>query len=223
MSDNDDTPTLPQIIRAQVSRVFDGVHTCMPGRVTSYDAATQEASVQPLFKNTRKLDNGDTKVDTLPVINHVPVVFPGAGAYSITFPVAKGDTVLLVFTEQSLDKWLVNDGVVDPEGGRRFHISDAIAIPGLRSFRNALDEPPDDALVITGSKVKLGSKDANDPVALKSDLDTVKPAIIAGLDAQIAALTAGLPATATELAEATDLRTQLTATWPTCAQKVEAE
>lgn len=219
-SDSDDeTPTLSGIIRTQIGRVLDGMHTCMPGRVTSYDAASQEASVQPLFKGTRRADGGEPIVEALPVINHVPVVFPGAGAYSITFPVSKGDTVLLVFAEQSLDKWLVNDGIVDPQSTRRFHISDAIAIPGLRSFRNPIEDVPTDALVITGDSIKLGSKNASDPVALKSDLD----AFASGIDVRIAALTPGLPGTATEINTLTAIKDALPIGWPTCSQKVEAE
>jgi hypothetical protein len=222
-SDSEDTPTLPAIIRAQVARVIDGIRGPMPGRVVSYDAKTQEASVQPLLKVTRINESGKRIVDTLPVINHVPVAFLGTGAYSITWPVKKGDTVLLLFAEQSLDAWLVNDGIVDPQGGRRFHISDAIAIPGMRSFRNALDNPDTNALVITANKVKLGSKNAADPVALKSDLDTIKPAILAGIDGQISALTPGLPATSGDIATLTALRAQISASWPVCAQKVDAE
>lgn len=99
-----------------------------------------------------------------------------------------------------------------------------------------VDHPEDVLLVVKpgrtvrivtsgGGKVKLGGADADDPVALKSDLDTIKPAIVAAVDAQITVLTAGLPGTADALAEMVALKAQLEAPlgWPVCSQKVDAE
>lgn len=161
MSESNDTPTLPEIIRTQVGRVLDGMRGAMPGRVLSYDATKQEASVQPLLKVPRSTETGERQADTLPVINHVPVIFPGSGSYGMTWPIAKGETVLLVFAEQSLDKWLVNDGIIDPQSARRFHITDAIAIPGLRSFRNPKSGVPTGAMAITApTEVRLGENGA---------------------------------------------------------------
>ena len=75
----------------------------------------------------------------MPVIPCVPVVFPAAGGFSVTFPVNVGDTVLLVFASQSLDNWLFSDGHdTDPDDPRRHGLTDAIALPGLRPFTQAL-------------------------------------------------------------------------------------
>ena len=60
--------------------------------------------------------------------------FPGAGGYRITFPVAEGDTGLLLFAESSLDKWLVSGGTVDPEDDRRHDLTDAVFLPGCATL-----------------------------------------------------------------------------------------
>lgn len=154
-----------------------GVFTAMPGRVESYDAAKQSCDVQPLVQNGYINEEGERVAERLPVVPGIPVVFPGSGAWSFTFPISRGDTVLLVFANCSLDQWLERDGEVDPIDDRRHHLSDAFAIPGLRSFRNPLDEPPSDAMVLTGNEVRLGDVDASKGVAREDDTVGLRSAL----------------------------------------------
>ena len=148
------------------SRLGD-LHVSMPARVESYDAATQKVSVTPLIRRGF-LDESDTRVTKeLPVLTDVPVQFQGAGNFKITFPIAKGDTVLLVFSDFSLERWLADGGTgVDPEDDRRHAISDAVAIPGILSFAEASDQVADGAMVLAGDEVRIGSKDASENVLL---------------------------------------------------------
>lgn len=62
----------------------------MPGRIVSFDAETQTATVQPLFKPRH---NGEP-VD-MPELQEVPVRFLRAGGFVITTPVKVGDKVEL--------------------------------------------------------------------------------------------------------------------------------
>lgn len=123
-------PTLNKAIHSVVEYRLSNLHTCLPGRVEKYDPETQKADVKPLLKRKFK-DN--TEIE-LPVIVNVPVVFPRSGGGSLTFPVVKGDGVLLLFSERSLDRWLSAGGDVAPDDRRKFDLSDAIAIPGLNPF-----------------------------------------------------------------------------------------
>ena len=95
------------------------LHTSLPGKIVRYDASTQKADVQPLIKERYTDEAGAMQSRELPVIPAVPVQFPGAGGYRITFPVAADDVGLVVFSEASLDKWLVSGGTVDPADDRR--------------------------------------------------------------------------------------------------------
>lgn len=120
------TPTLEQVIRMAIEARLLDVHVSMPGIIESYDPGTQTATIQPSLK--RKYEDG--VVVALPLINKVPVVFPRGDGWQITGPLKKGNPVTIVFSERSLEVWKKKGGVVDPADPRKFHISDAIAIPG---------------------------------------------------------------------------------------------
>ena len=119
-------PTFENVLNAAIdSKLFD-LHTCLPGIVESYDPSKNTVSVVPAIK--RKYESGE--IVTLPIINNVPVAFPRGSNFSMTFPIKKGDSVILVFSERSLDIWKKNGGLVDPKDPRRFNLTDAYAIPG---------------------------------------------------------------------------------------------
>ena len=184
------TPTLAEVIRAAIMAEIAEMHVCIPAEVTEYDATKQMVAVRPLVKRGRLDETGERVVNSLPIINGVPVVFPGANAYRITFPIIPGDTVLLVFSESSIDKWLVTGGCVDPLDERRNALSDAIAIPGLKSFKapwlnaptdrmsmgndsedTGINGPP--TIEIDRSEIRLGDNDAFEYVAFKSMVDAI--------------------------------------------------
>lgn len=63
----------------------------------------------------------------------VPVLYPSGGGRSFTWPLQKGDYVLLVYNMRSIDEWRERGGQnITPLDFRRFSLSDAVAIPGLR-------------------------------------------------------------------------------------------
>ena len=92
-----------QEIQNTVQRGLRGIHTAMPGRIVSFDAAKGIATVKPAMKFKKP----DGKTMDFPQVTGVPVVFPqGAGqGATIAFPVKPGDGCLLVVAEQSLDYW----------------------------------------------------------------------------------------------------------------------
>lgn len=121
-----ETPSLDQVILLGIeSRLFD-LHTCLPGIVEKYNKAKNTVDVTPALK--RKYETGD--IVQQPVILNIPVAFPRGGKFSITHPIKKGDSVILVFSERSLDVWKKNGGIVDPQDPRKFNVTDAFAIPG---------------------------------------------------------------------------------------------
>lgn len=124
-------------------------HTALPGKVVSYDAASNRASVQP--EGLYKAEDGSTI--PYPVIYSVPVVFPCgmSGKAGITFPIYPGDGVLLVFSETQMDDFLTGGDSDDP---RSHSLNDAIAVPGL--YSGGVNDSPDAVcLRFGGSKVLL--------------------------------------------------------------------
>jgi hypothetical protein len=97
----------------------------------------------------------------------------GAGG-SAVIDMDVGDKVILIFCDRSIDKYMQTGGPtnkpVTPASKRRFSISDAVAIAGLRTH---LEPLPADAWHVGGTTIKspdlrLGSSLAFDFVALAS-------------------------------------------------------
>ncbi len=178
---NNDNPTLFDAIISQIEKRILAMFGPTPGRITAYDSATQKASVQPLIYRARTAEGGERVAERVSIVHNVPVVFPGGGTYRLTVPLVVGDTVLLVFADSSLDRWLQRGGEVDPEDDRRFDVNDAVAFPGMHHFGNPPTTAPTDAMVLHGDMIKLGSPSAFARVALGTDLDALKSAIASSL------------------------------------------
>jgi hypothetical protein len=123
-------PTDADEVVAYVEDALRRVNTALPGKIDSYDPSSGKASVQPLLREKY----ADGQVLDLPIIPNVPLVFPRTAAASITLPVARGDGVLLLFCQRSMDTWLSSGGIANPDDIRMHSLSDAIAIPGLVPF-----------------------------------------------------------------------------------------
>lgn len=124
------TLSMGKAVKELALSLIKGIHTAMPGEVVKYDSGKRKADVKPLLKRTDT--NGN--IVEFPIIADVPVIMPGTKKASIYLPIEKGDTVLLVFSERSLDHWLYSGRTSNTLKGRRFDLTDAIAITGLFPF-----------------------------------------------------------------------------------------
>lgn len=175
------TPTtLAEVIRAALEAQAADLHVSIPARVTRVDLAKGLLDVQPLVQELVERDAGLESM-SVPVIANVPVVWPGAGGFRLTFPIAEGDTVLLIFSDRSLDQWLAKGGEVDPRDPRRHALPDAIAIPGLRSFKDPWSGAAADGLTLGkdgGPQIKVKESTievggADEPIALAQTIETL--------------------------------------------------
>lgn len=145
---------LESAIQEGVATALKELHTCLPGQIISFDDATQTADIQP----TIKMKVGEN-LQNLPVLSGVPVRFPKSADFSLSFPLAADDEVLLIFSERSLDTWLTHGGIQNPFDVRRHDLSDAFAVPMAYSQKNLIPSFPSANLEMkanTGSaKVEL--------------------------------------------------------------------
>lgn len=156
------------------------IWTAMPGVVTSVDLVKQTVSVQPTIQGTTENPNGDTTNVNLPVLVDVPLMFPRAGGFALTFPVKAGDEVLVVFGCRCIDSWWQSGGVGAPAEARMHDLSDGFAILAPTSQPKKLtnvsaanvqlrDEAGSTFLEVTpGGKIKLTAT---------SELEMVAPTI----------------------------------------------
>lgn len=124
--------TLESGLQTIFRELLTGINTAFVGIVVSFDG-TNKISVQPSVKFQPV--GGDEQ--PLPVLEDVPVIFPGGAALKIAWAPIAGDEVLLICSQRSIDAWKTSGGLVSPGSKRRFSASDAIAIPGLESFSTA--------------------------------------------------------------------------------------
>lgn len=107
-----------------------GIWTAIPAVVTAFNPAALTVSAQPAIKAKQTAQDGTVSDVSLPLCVDVPVVFPRGGGFSLTFPIAAGDEVLLVFASRCIDGWWQQGGT-QPQLDQRMHdLSDAFAIPG---------------------------------------------------------------------------------------------
>ena len=167
------TPTLQTVLSSAISSHLAEVRQCLPARVDSYDASKHRLTATPLILEGYVTANGERATEGIPAITNIPVIFPGSGSTRVRWPINPGDTVLLLFSSTSLDKWLVRGGTVDPQDDRRHNISDCIAIPGFQDFAHVTEDSVQIEFTQSGQIHAGGSS----PLAKNSDLLTLVNAI----------------------------------------------
>ncbi len=214
------TPTLAAVLRTAVENRLAEVHVMLPGKIDSYDPATQKARVVLMVNRFQKSSDGTTIGGGLgepyPAIDNVPVAFPRAGAFSMTFPVNEGDNVTVIFCESSIDAYQLSNGreQMSPDVFNRFDLSDAVAFLGWYPDGKVASSTDQEDIVIgeaDGPAVHIGrdmvnlyEKDAADFVALaqsvldeldlvKTDFDGFKTAYDSHIHTTTATVSAGSP------------------------------
>jgi hypothetical protein len=169
-SDDSDVATLA------AREMMKALRVSMPGIVDTFYPAKQTVDVQPAIKS--KFVGQDPVA--LPLCLDVPVVFPSGGNHVMTFPLAKGDEVLIVFGDRAMDTWWANGGIQLPSELRFHDLSDGYAIPGISS------QPRKMVPSISASATELRTRDGAFIVRFESTLfsagvKNVQPAVV-GLD-----------------------------------------
>jgi len=146
--------TLQTLLATVSDQSARSVRVCMPATVESFDGPSQTCSAKPSLTELAS----DGSRTTLPVVTGIPVMFPGSASFGLTFPLAKGDNVLLVFADSCIDGWYAG---VSNTNTRTHHLSDCYAIPGGRTTASKLSEFKTDSTVLgkqgdTGVRVSAG-------------------------------------------------------------------
>lgn len=161
------SPDIGEVLENVREAAGADIRVACVARVVRWSAATpREVDVQPIHKRAYVGEDGSRVADKQPVIPSVPLVYPGGGGFVLTWPMAVGDEVLLVFSDDSLDKYLAGaGGDIDPEDDRHHHMADAVAIAGVRSLNAATS--------VSGTAVQAGTNGGTfQGAALGADLDT---------------------------------------------------
>ena len=173
LNDNEEASRLAQ--DGHQARIW----TAMPCIVQAVDLSKMTLDAIPAIQGRVEDQFGVVTYVDMPPVQDVPICFPSCAGFSITFPVAVGDEVLVVFASRCIDAWWQNGGYKNVPMEFRMHdLSDGFAIPGPRSQPNVVsgisstDLQIRDALGTTflsiGADGKIGF--ANATTSLKSVL-----------------------------------------------------
>lgn len=122
-----------EALRMAMDGQLSSVWTAIPGIVISVNYDEMTVEVQPTIQGVIQNPDGSYTNVNLPPLPDVPIVFPSAGGFSLTLPIAAGDEVLVIFASRCIDSWWQNSGIGAPIEQRMHDLSDGFAIPGPRS------------------------------------------------------------------------------------------
>lgn len=139
---DDDEESLRMAMEGQQAKIW----TALPGIVAAVDLAAQTVSVQPAVQGQTTNEAGDVSNVNLPLLVDVPICWPRAGGFAITFPVAAGDEVLVVFASRCIDSWWQSGGVGAQAEVRMHDLSDGFAILAPTSQAKKLSDVQTDGV-----------------------------------------------------------------------------
>ncbi len=130
-----------EAFRAMFGGLQRHLHTAMVSRVTEASADGHTLQAQPVIQQQIQDPTlTQTMFQDHPPLLDVPVHFPGGAGTVLTHGIAEGDEILSVFASRALDTWHQNGGTAVPVSDRIHSLSDAVAIPGVRSDPRKLQQ-----------------------------------------------------------------------------------
>jgi hypothetical protein len=146
------------ILRQLSTAIMQKARVALPGVVKAFNPgppATVDvaiATVEYVFQNDipTKLQPY-TNAQALPLLQQIPLAAYCGGGWNLTFPVAPGDEVLVVFSDTCIDAWFQNGAPLDPSNPlgiktqwpvspRRHNLADGICAVMLRSGPRGLQD-----------------------------------------------------------------------------------
>lgn len=127
ISDNERSPDQLLIIQNAIKSELAKFWSALPCEVESYDAEAVTVTVQPTIKIPISKQDGSIETVQLPLLQDVPVMFYGAGGFTITHPIKKGDECFVSFADRCIDLWWQSGGIQNPFDMRKHDLSDGFA------------------------------------------------------------------------------------------------
>lgn len=124
---------LSEYLKTEFEHSMSEMWFACPGVVSSVsgDLSDLRVNVKPAINELYADGSTEEHLDIL----SVPVIMPGSSTTLVSFPIQAGDTVLLVFSQRSMDNFKIGNGQpTQPNDARKFQAEDAVAIPGLFTF-----------------------------------------------------------------------------------------
>lgn len=166
--------SLSDIILSHIGSEISGIYTAMPATIVGIDDLNTRNTIQ--VQPAIEKDYGLGSFHKLPIIE-TTVQWPAGGGAVMTFPLALGDDVLVIFSMYSLAEFQASiAGTVQPYDGRMHHLTDGYAIPKV--FRGANQPSPSttdveirygDSLISLKEDDSIGIENAKGSISIDKD------------------------------------------------------
>lgn len=189
-------PDLEETLIAAFRAMSGEMRIAIPGYIIAQTGRTVSCSSSVPFRRQNE-DTGLLEAYQPSPIAHVPVYWEEGSGSVRTRPLTVGQRCFLIFSDRALDTWKANvDGA--PISMRRFDLADAFCLPGGRPPGDPLPAGAfhDDHVVeyLPGAmKMRVGDKDASDPVSLSSLVDANFSSLAAAINVFVTAWNATQP------------------------------
>jgi hypothetical protein len=183
MSITQGTPSGAEVVRLALNAFGNAFNVACPGRVESYDASNQTATVVPQVRRVVPgPEDGEDLLEDLPAVQSVPVLHPRGGGFFVHVPIQAGDFVLLVFLDRDPSAFRSSGQVSNPPDQRLHSLAHAVAIPGLFPAAQTIGSASASNLVmgkdgaeglrvtLTAAEMQVGG--SSDSAALASKVDS---------------------------------------------------
>lgn len=150
-----------ELEQARIERLIGNLRTASPGIVKSVDLEKQTVTVQLALQGKVVDQTGVGRWVNMPLLTDVPIIWPRAGGFSLTFPIKPEDECLVVFGERCIDSWWQSGGVQKPIDDRHHDLSDAFAIFAPTSQPKKLSN-------VQSNAVELRTDSRSDYISLKN-------------------------------------------------------
>ena len=132
------------------------LNTCIPAIIDEFDPVRQRVSAIPAIR--AKFINSDNQVSYVdyPKITNIPLAITKSAGLKITYPVEKGQNCTLIFSQRSIDNFIMAGGIQDPYDTKNptktqircMDLTDALCFPGVITDAETITDYATDAIEI---------------------------------------------------------------------------
>lgn len=125
--------------KLEIRGMLAALNTCIPAIVDEFDASTQRVSATPAIKYKHISPDGEVTYIDYPKITNIPLAIQRGNGVMITYPIKQGDVCTLIFSQRSIDNFLLEGNIQKPYEGenpltstvRLMDMTDALCFPGV--------------------------------------------------------------------------------------------
>lgn len=216
-----DEPTLKDLLDLHKKDILLNANCTHIATVQSFDATKQ--TVTATINYTKTYYQMDVSSGTYapypvsyPVLIDCPVVIVSGGHACLTMPIAQGDECLIFFNDRDFSSWFSsgNTGATPPTP-RLHSFSDAIAMVGIRSRPNKVQNYDATRAVLRNGNAAVGVNNSNSKVLVTSNYPTNSTTLNSVLQSLITAIknitvtVDGVPTPINNISSFTSIGTQI--------------